>query len=181
MKARAAHLFFAALLLGSVIANRRAGETPPDEARLTAAVIAVAEAHGFALRQPVTLANGAFAALAFAGKGCAEPIAVALLPVAFDDAPLLRAAEPKGRRTTYFYYGRHWHEPSRPAIFWERKRNRALALFGLTPYSGAEFLLAVDAPRACGEVDAIDWRPVWRRDFLTALPAVSPRLGGRAN
>jgi hypothetical protein len=169
MKRWRGHALLAALLAGSLIVNSRTAERSPGLEQQTAAVIEVARSHGLIFRRPTSIASGAIEALDFTSKGCPEPIRAALLSVTFEQLPLLRAVQSAGREPRYYYYDRSWDRPNRLAVFWQHQKQRALSVLGLTRFVRSEYMLFVDAPRACLGAAAGDWRGIWSRAYLAAI------------
>jgi hypothetical protein len=169
MKARVGHALFALILGGSVLANARPTNPPAEAEQLAAAVINVARSNDLTFRGRTTLANHLIDALTFDAKGCSEPIMVTLLSVLAEQAPLLETQNLQGRTLRFVFYDRHWRTPNRSSITWEGKKQKALAVFGLTRFAPSEYMLAIAAPSGCKAADAIDWQKVWDRRYLTSL------------
>jgi hypothetical protein len=169
MKARMGHALFALVLGGSVLANARPTHPPAEAEQLVAAVINVARSHDLTLRGRTTLANHLVDALIFDARGCSEPIMVALLSVLAEQTPLLEAQNLEGRTLRFVFYDRRWLTPSRALIVWERKKQTALAVFGLTRFVPSEYMLAIAASPGCKAADTIDWQNVWDRRYLASL------------
>jgi hypothetical protein len=174
MRAWPLHIVFATMLVGSLAAKERADDVLVefDNPDLEAAVTRIAQSHGLALREHVTVA-GNVPALAFEAPGCSEPVTVALR-VTFDFEPFVASARDRGDVLRYVYLDRSWEEPDRLAFFIERMKYAVLATFGLTRYVPSAHLLLVDAPSHCQTVEAIDWRNVWNRDYVAAGPGTEP-------
>lgn len=83
----------------------------------------------------------------------------------------MRYAGQQGYTRRYIYYDGIWDRPNPRAIFVQRIKSRALAMFGLTAYAPSDFLLLVERPPHCQAAEAVDWRPVWNRDFRTTAEA----------
>jgi hypothetical protein len=168
MKARMGHALFALVLGGSVLANARPTQPPAEAEQLVAAVINVARSHDLTLRGRTTLAM--VDALIFDARGCSEPIMVALLSMRAEQAPLLGEAQSlEGRTLRFVFYDRRWLTPSRALIVWERKKQMALAVFGLSRFVSSEYMLAIAASPGCKAADTIDWQNVWDRRYLASL------------
>lgn len=168
------HALFVLILAASLIANGQTAETPSGREALSAAVITVAQANGLAFAGAATVAQGTAPALAFTSKTCAAPVLVGFLSVTFEQVPLLEAANSAGRTLRFVYYDRSWQRPSRAAIFWERKSQAAMAVFGLTANVPSNYMLLVSSPPGCRVADGVDWRLVWNRRYLAGLPANAP-------
>jgi hypothetical protein len=110
--------------------------------------------------------------LAFDAPGCVAPVLV-VLRVQFDSEVLLHSARERGDELHYVYIGRSWEKPDRLSFFVERMKYAALATFGLTRYVPSGYLLLVDAPSQCQAANAIDWRNVWNRDYISTTRAAA--------
>jgi hypothetical protein len=168
MRAWPIHIVFATLLAGSLAAKERANDVLADVDTVDreAAVTRVAQSQGLTFRENMTIA-GNMPALAFAAPSCSRPVIV-ILRVTFDAEPLFAAAREQGDVLNYVYIDRSWGKPDRLPYFVERMKYAALATFGLSRYVPSAHLLLVDASPDCRAADAIDWRDVWNRDYITA-------------
>jgi hypothetical protein len=168
MKAWPLHVAFAALLVGSLAANRRVPDMVdvgnPD---LEPAVARVASSHALTFEGYTTLPGTSFRALQFAAPGCARPVLVAS-NMSFDEEAVVRDARDPDDTSHFVYIGRSWEKPERLAFFAERIKYAALATFGLTRYMPAAHLLVVQAASSCELANTIDWRNVWNRDYAAA-------------
>jgi hypothetical protein len=173
VKARLGHALFALILTGSVLTNARPDDPPTEANQLAAAIIDVARSNNLSFRGQTTLANLGLVTLAFDAKGCREPIAIALLSIDMEQLSWLKALTPEDHTLHFIYYDRRWREPDRVSIFWERKKQQALAVVGLTSSVPSPYLLGITAPSGCNAADTIDWRQIWDRRFLTT-PARQP-------
>ena len=173
MKARLGHALFALILTGSVLTNARPDDPPAKANQLAAAIIDVARSNNLSFRGQATLANLGLATLAFDAKGCREPISIALLSIDMEQLSWLKALTPENWTLHFIYYDRRWREPDRASIFWEQKKQQALAVVGLTSSVPSPYLLGITAPSGCNAADTIDWRQIWDRRFL-ARPARQP-------
>jgi hypothetical protein len=172
MKAGVGYALFAAILGGSVLANGRPTDHPRDETqRFVAAVVNVARSNNLTFRGRTALANNLIDALTFDAKDCREPITVALLSIVSEQAPLLESQNQEGRTLRFVYYDRRWRTPDRVSITWERKEQKALAVFGLARFVPSHYMLGIAAASDCKAGDAIDWQPVWDRQYLATLAA----------
>jgi hypothetical protein len=164
------HLVFATILAGSLAAKQRAADmlVDLDNSDLETAVTRVAQSHGLAFRENVTVGN--LPALVFAAPDCSRPVLV-VLRMSFDNEPSLRSARENGDLLRYVYIGRSWEKPDRLGFFLTRMEFAAFATFGLTRYVPSGHLMLVDAPSQCQVADAIDWRNVWNRDYVEAARA----------
>ena len=169
MKARVGHALFALILGGSALANARPTNPPAEAGQLAAAVINVARSNDLTFRGRTTLANHLIDALTFDAKDCRESITVALLSVMSEQVPLLETQNLEGRPLRFVFYDRRWRTPDRISIAWERKEQKALALFGLTRFVPSEYMLAIAAASDCKTANAIDWQNVWDRHYLASL------------
>lgn len=173
MKARVGHALFALILTGSVLANARPDDPPADANQMAAAIIDVARSNNLSFRGQTTLPNLGLTTLAFDAKGCREPISVALLSIDTEQQTLLKTLTPETRMLYFVYYERRWREPDRLAIFWEQKKQQALAVVGLRSSAPSPYLLGITAPLGCSAADAIDWRQIWDQRYL-ARPVSQP-------
>jgi hypothetical protein len=98
-------------------------------------------------------------------------VLVVLFSVTFDQEPVVRSAREQGDVLRYVYIDDNWDKPRRLAVFVERVKYTALATLGVTRYVPSWHLLLIESPAHCQIVDAIDWRMVWNRDYLTATVA----------
>jgi hypothetical protein len=171
MRASPMHVVFAIILVGSLVAKDRTTDVLIESSNLEPAVMRAARSHGWALRDYTTIADTDVPALVFHAAGCAQPMLVVLLSVAFDQEPVVRSAREPGYVLRYVYIGRTWDEPRRLAVFVERLKYAALAVFGLTPYVPSSHVLLVEAPPDCQVADDVDWRTVWSRDDSSARGA----------
>jgi hypothetical protein len=170
VKAPVGHALFALILGSSVLANTRPADHPPADAeQLATAVITIARSNDLTFRGRTALASQLIDALTFDAKGCREPITVALLSVMSEQAPLLETQNLEGRTLYFVFYDRRWRAPDRVAIAWERKQQKALALFGLTRFVPSAYMLAIAAASDCRAADVIDWQNVWDRRYLASL------------
>jgi len=169
VKARLGHALFALILTGSVLTNARPDEPAADANQLAAAIIAVAQSNNLSFRGQTTLANLGLPTLAFDAKGCREPISIALLSNDLEPLSWLKALTPGNRALQFIYYDRRWRGPDRALIFWEHKKQQALAAVGLTSFVPSPYLLGITAPSGCNAADTIDWRQIWERRFLARL------------
>ena len=166
MSARLQHAVFAAILISTLVARERAGEVLRESPFIEPAVIRVAQSRGLVFRGYRSLTDVEFQALTFAVPGCTGPVFVGVLAVTFDQETLVRTPPPSDYVRRYIYVDHTSAQPDRLAVLVERVRQATLALFGLTRYVPSWHLLLVDAPLGCHAADAVDWRPVWDRDYL---------------
>jgi hypothetical protein len=176
VKARVGHALFALILTGSVLTNTRSDDPPAEANQLAAAIIDVARSNNLSFRGQTTLANLGLATLAFDAKGCREPISIALLSIDLEQLPWLRTLNPENQTLRLIYYDRRWREPDRVSIFWEHKKQQALAVVGLTSSVPSPYLLGITAPSGCNVADTIDWRQIWDRRYLTSLAKQPPLI-----
>jgi hypothetical protein len=170
MKAWALHALFAIILVGSLVVKERSDDVLVERGNLELAVIRVARSYGLIFRGYTTISDAEIRALLFDAQGCR--VSVVLFPVTFEQEPVVRSirGHPDVRRR-YAYLDAAWDKPHRLAVFFLRTRVAALAAFGLTRYVPSWHMLVVDSPTDCQVQEAIDWRTVWNRDYLTATPA----------
>jgi hypothetical protein len=162
------HLLFALILVGSVLTKTGTTDAVIKDRNLASAVMYAAQSHGWIFRDHTTINGTDISALAFAAPGCGQPVLVALLLAAFDQSPMVRSALETGYALRYFYIDRAWEAPDRLAVFLERARHLALAVFALTPYVPSRDVLLVEAPLDCQSAGDVDWRVVWERDYPPA-------------
>jgi hypothetical protein len=168
MRAWPLHVVFATILVGSLAAKEQAADVLVESGNLEPAVLRVARSHGLAFREYTTIADTGVRALVFEAPGCSRPVLVALLLVTFDQEPVVRSALEQGDALRYAYIDRVWDKPDRLAVFVERVKYAALAMFSLTRYVASWHLLLIESPSRCQVADTIDWRIVWDRDYLSA-------------
>ena len=161
------HVFFAVILVGSLIANQQAKDMLPQVDDNKATVIRIARANGLALRNEQPIAGGALKTLVFDAPGCTQPVSVALLSITFEEMPIVQAVPGQHDNRRYVYLNRIWNRPERLPVFVEWQMHRALTMFGLTRYVPSRYMLLVDSPPGCRVADAIDWQNVWDRNFLS--------------
>jgi hypothetical protein len=166
MSARLQHAAFAVILVGTLVARERVGDAVEDSPFMQPAVIRVAQSHGLVFSGYKSMTDAEFQVLTFAAPACAGPVLVDVLPVNFDQETLVGTPPPPDYGRRYVYIDHIWGKPNRPAVIVERARQAALAVLGLTRYVPSWHLLLVDAPLGCKAADAVDWRPVWDRDYL---------------
>jgi hypothetical protein len=143
MRAWPVRVVFAFILAGSLAAKDRTSDAFVESRSLEPAVIRVAHSGGLAFRQGTTVIGTDIRTLAFDAADCSQPVLVTLLSVTFDQEPAVRSAREPGYVLRYVYIDRSWAEPDRLAIFIERVRYAALALFGLTPFVPSWHLLLI--------------------------------------
>lgn len=168
MRAGIGYALFAVILVGSVLTNARPGYPPAGAEQLRAAVIDLARSNDLTSLGQITFANHLIDALAFDANDCNQAITVALLSVHSEQAPLLEALN-QGRVLRFVYYDRTWRTPDRVSITWERQKQKALALLGLTRYVPSEYMLAIVAPSGCKAADAVAWDKIWERRYLASV------------
>jgi hypothetical protein len=166
MRAWPLHVAFAAILVGSLATKYRTTDLLVEDSNLEAMVIRVARAYGLAFRDYKTIGDTDIRSLVFELPGCARPVLVVLLSVAFDQEQVVRSAREPGYALRYVYIDRVWDKPHRLAVVAERAKYAALAIFGLTRFVPSWHLLLVESPADCRLVDGIDWQMVWSRDYL---------------
>ena len=181
MRVWAAHAVFAALLLGSLAAHERAPDPRVYGASLEPAVLRVAGSHGWGfLEHKANIVTDIVAnesTLVFQVPGCAQPVLVSLRLWTFEDESIMQYAAQPGYTRRYIYYERTWDTPNPRAVFVQRLKYRALAMFGLTGYAPSDYLLLVEAPPHCQAAEVIDWRPVWNRDYRAAAEVGATAAG----
>jgi hypothetical protein len=170
MRAWPLHVVFATILVGSLAAKEQAAEVlDVDNATLQTAVTRIAQSQGLDFRGDAKVA-GYIPALAFEAPGCSGPVLV-VVRVVFDEESFMHFAREQGDVLRYVYIDRAWEKPDRLALFLERMKYAALAIFGLTRYVPSGHMLLVESPPQCKAADAIDWRDVWNRDYVRATRA----------
>jgi hypothetical protein len=156
------------ILVGSLVAKSGSTDVLSKNRNLESAVMHVARSYGWAFRDYTTIGDTDLPTLVFEAPGCAQPVLVALLLVAFDQEPMVRSAREPGYALRYFYIDHAWDAPHRLAVFLERTKYAALAVFGLTPYVPSPDILLVESPLNCRVADDVDWRVLWSRDSSSA-------------
>jgi hypothetical protein len=171
MRAWPVHCVFAVILVGSLLAKNGWTDVFTKNRSVEAAVIDVARSHGWAFRDYTKINDTDIPTLAFQAPGCNQPVLVIVLLVAFDQEPVVRSARESGYGLRYFYINRAWDAPHRLAVFLERTKYAALAIFGLTPYVPSSDVLLVESPLNCQVAHDVDWRSVWSRDYSSLVEA----------
>ena len=169
MRVWAVHAIFAAILLGSLAAKERTAapfEDSPD--LLEPVVLRVAASQGLRLREIRTANKGIPRVLMFDAPGCMQPMRVSLRLWTFEQESLLESVPEPGYSRRYIYLDRTWNAPDPRAVFFERMKNKSLAMLGLTEYAPSSYLLLVEAPTGCRAAQTMDWRSVWSRRNLAA-------------
>ncbi|MBV9288383.1 MAG: hypothetical protein JO288_11285 [Hyphomicrobiales bacterium] len=105
-------------------------------------------------------------ALVFEAPGCSLPVQVSPRLSNFEEESLMDYAPEQGYTRRYLYFDRSWDKPAPRAAFLQRMKYWALAMFGLTDYTPSRYLILVEAPKNCQSAEAVDWRSVWKRDYL---------------
>jgi len=165
------HIVFAVILIGSLTANQQASDVLADSGDNEATVIRIARANGLALRKDQPIAGG-ITTLVFDAPDCTRPVSVTLLSITFEQMPVVQdfpGQHDNNRR--YVYLNRIWNRPERLPVFFVWKMQRVLEMFGLTRYVPSRYMLLVDNPSGCRAADAIDWRNVWDRNYLSTIRA----------
>jgi len=170
MRVWAMHAVFAAILIGSLAAQERATEVLAVSDSLEPAVLRVARSHGLDFREYRTNSGTVLRALVFEAPSCSRPVIVNLRLGTFEEESV-QSAPDQGYVRSYYYIARSWDAPAPHAVWAQRVKYGALAMFGLTEYVPSRYLLLVDAPPQCQAAETIDWRPVWNRVYLAAPQA----------
>lgn len=165
------HVVFAIILVASLAARERATDVLAESGNLEPAIMRVALSHALTFQQYTTITGTDVRALVFEAPGCSRPVLVVSLFTTFDQEPIVLSAREHGDVLRYVYIDRAWDKPDRLAVFVERIKYAVLATLGLTRYVPSWHLLLIKSPSPCRVADAIDWRPVWNRDYLTANKA----------
>jgi hypothetical protein len=175
MRVWAAHAIFATILLGSLAARERSAEPPPNSL-LESAVLRIAGAHGWGLREYRAISGMTSRLLVFEAPGCSQPVIVSLRLSTFEDDILGGAVPQRGYTRHYLYFDRSWDTPHPRAAAIQQMKYAALAKLGLTDYAPSWYLLLVEAPSDCRAAADMDWRSVWRRDYLATrrIPPLRP-------
>jgi hypothetical protein len=171
MKAWSVHVVFATILVGSLAARGRATDVLIERGNLEPAILRVARSHGLAFREYETISDTGRRALVFEAPGCAQPMRVVLRATTFEEEPFEQLAPQRDYVHRYVYIERTWDQPNRLAVWIQRMKYEVLAMFGQTQYIPSWHLLQVELPPDCQVTDAIDWRPVWNRDYLASAAA----------
>jgi hypothetical protein len=165
MKPWLLHIIFAVILVASVANTTRRVDVLAESDDIAPAVIRIARSHGLILSEE-TMAEAPGSTLVFEAPACARPVLITLLSVTFEEEPLIRRVGGQGDVVRYLYLDRSWNAPDRLAAFLEWKRHKALGLLNLTQYVPSRYMLRLSAPPSCEIANTIDWRAVWRRDYL---------------
>jgi hypothetical protein len=172
VRAWVGHAVFATILIGSFAAKERAAEVPIDgPSLLEPAILRIAGSHGLDLREYRTTSGMMSRALVFDSLGCSRPVLVSLRLWTFEEESLMNYASEQGYTRRYIYFDRSWDRPDTRAMFGQRVKYWALAVFGLTEYFPSQYLILAETPKNCRNTEAIDWRSVWNRDNLAAANA----------
>jgi hypothetical protein len=177
MRAWPLHALFTMLLVASLVARERAGgDVLSEPADMEPAVIRLAQSLGLAYRGLAPLADSDARVLSFDARDCPRPVLIAVLAVSLEAAPVLAEVGAPGDHRRYVYFDQSWTSPERFALLRERAKLAALALAGLTRDVPSWHMLLIEAPQGCRAAEAIDWRPVWDRDYLASAQkeAVAP-------
>jgi hypothetical protein len=161
-------VIFACLLVASLVVKKRSGDMLEESGDLEPAIIRLAQSNGLVFRGYEDVAAAEVRALAFDAPGCTQPVFVAKVEDTFEQGLTLQLAGVPGNVRRYVYIDRSWPIPDRPGVFGERAKQMILAVLGMTRYVPSRRLLLIDSPPGCHAADAIDWRPVWDRDYLAA-------------
>jgi hypothetical protein len=140
-----------------------------DRDDIAPAVIGVARSHGLKLEEETATLTGPVRTLAFEAPACGRPVLISLLFVTLEEEPVVRAVGGQSDVVRYVYLDRTWNAPDRLSVFFEWKKHKALALFGLAQYVSSRYMLRLAWPPGCGVADTIDWRTVWNRDYLATV------------
>jgi hypothetical protein len=167
MNAGLPHTIFAVLLVASVAAKMRGTDALAGSDNIEAGVIRVALSRGLTLSEEKA-AKEPVRTLVFETPDCGRPILIALLHVTLEEEPFMQTDQ-QAYVTRYIYLDRTWDSPNRLASFFEWKKNKLLALLGLTQYAPSDWMLRLASPLGCVFVDTIDWRGVWSYDYVTTV------------
>jgi hypothetical protein len=170
MRVWAVHTVFAAILIGSLATQERAAEVLVVSDSLEPGVLRVARSHGLDFREYRTKSGTVLRALVFEAPSCSRPVIVNVRLGTFEEESV-QSAPDQGYVRRYYYIERSWDAPAPHAVWAERMKYAALAMFGLTVYVPSRYLLLVDAPPRCQAAETVDWRPVWNRVYLAAAQA----------
>jgi hypothetical protein len=168
VKTSIGYALFAVILAGSVLTSARQADLPAGAEELTAAVIDLARSNNLTFRGQITLPNHLIDALVFDADDCNEPVTVALLSVLREQVPLLEAQN-QGMVLRFIFYDRSWPTADRVSMTWERGKQKALAVLGLTRYVPSEYMLAIGVPSGCKAADSVAWDKIWERRYLASL------------
>lgn len=167
MRRWAGHAIFAALLVGSLAMKAVAGDRLMDNGDLEPAVMQLAQSRGLAFREIAGNPHDKMHALVFDAPGCATPIVIAQLDITFEQAQALHLGA-LGYTLRYAYLDRKWTTPDHAGVFMARMETAALGAVGLTRLMPSWHMLAISYAPDCHAADAMDWSPVWDRDFRIA-------------
>ncbi len=169
MRLLAFHAAFAAILIGSLVAHDRVRGIFVDDLQLQEqAVFRVARSHGLVLHEHQAIGEPKLLYLVLDGSGCSQPVSVIFRTITLEEQAIIQPAPDVGYVRRYFYIDLKSDKADARAVWIERVKYELLAMLRLTRYIPSRYLLQVEAPLHCSAVETIDWRPVWRRDFLTA-------------
>jgi hypothetical protein len=177
-KGWAAHGLFAVLLAGSIAVRGQAGQSPLDDASLLErGVMSVADSQGLKLRE-YRRRSGAESlprVLVFEAPSCSQPVQVSPILWTFEDESFLGSDPEQGYTRRYIYFDRSWDAPRPRAVFIQRMKYRALAMFGLTGYAPSPYLIVVESPKRCPALETADWSGAWNHLYFDSRAA--PRIG----
>jgi hypothetical protein len=170
MRAWPLHLVFSTILVGSLAGKERAIDVlEAGDVTLQIAAARIGQSQGLDFRE-YRMVAGNLPMVVFEAPGCSGPLLV-IAHMQFDEEPVMDSARERGDDIRYVYIDHAWVEPHRLALLVERMKYLALGTFGLTQYVPWGHLLLVDSPPRCEIADAIDWRNMWNRDYMTAVRA----------
>jgi hypothetical protein len=174
MRVWAAHGVFAGILLASLAVQRRDTDARYDDASLLEpSILRIASSHGLTLQGYRAMGGNMPPALIFEAPGCVRPVQVNPLLSSFEEVSLMDDAPGQGYARRYIYFGASWDRPKPWAVFVQRMKYRALAMFGLSGYVPSKYLLRIEAPKNCEPARNIDWSSVWSRKYLAAAPTTA--------
>src|SRR5690242_6187011 len=79
---------------------------------------------------------------------------------AFEEELLVRTIDGQDQLVRYIYLDRTWSAPDPRAVFFEWKKHKALALFGIKKFMPSRYVLRIASPPGCEIAQAIDWQVV---------------------
>jgi hypothetical protein len=170
MRAGPLHAVFATVLVASLVTKGQVSDPLLESASLEKAVIQVAQSHGLVFAGRTAVTDAEIGALAFDEPECAASSLVTLLTVTLEQEAIVRShASFPGAQRRYIYLDRVWDQPRRFEVFIERAKYAVLSAVGLSSYVPSWHMLLVESPANCREIQQIDWRLVWDRNYLSTI------------
>jgi hypothetical protein len=108
MRVWAAHVVFAAVLVGSLASRERSAEAPVDDAGLEAVVLGVARSQGLGLRENRASHTGWGRTIVFGVPRCSKPLLVTWRQATFEDEAATESAPGQDYQQQYVYFDQKW-------------------------------------------------------------------------